>query len=85
MIHETLADAPPAAWEGAFDQCVAPGGFLTEVDFLHRASATLIVTDLIENFEPRRVANPVLRWLTRVAGAAELRRPLRWIVREQSS
>ncbi|MDP4026522.1 DUF4336 domain-containing protein [Methylobacterium sp. NEAU 140] len=71
VLDESLGDAPPAAWEGAFDQCVVPGRLLTEVDFLHRASRTLILTDLIENFEPRRVRSPVLRWLMRLAGAAD--------------
>jgi hypothetical protein len=71
VIDETLGDMPPEAWEGAFHQCVAPGLLLTEVDFLHRATSTLILTDLIENFEPQRVINPVFRWLMRVTGAAD--------------
>lgn len=71
VLDETLGDRAPDAWEGAFDQCVARGGVLTEVDFLHRASRTLIITDLIENFEPQRVRNPLLRWLIGMAGAAD--------------
>jgi hypothetical protein len=71
VLDETLGDAAPEAWEGAFEQCLARGSALTEVDFLHRASRTLILTDLIENFEPQRVHSPVLRWLMRVAGAAD--------------
>ena len=70
-LNETLEDKPPRAWEGVFDQCVAPGSLLTEVDFFHRPTGTLILTDLIENFEPQRVRNPILRWLMRVAGAAD--------------
>nr|WP_294554060.1 DUF4336 domain-containing protein [uncultured Rhodopila sp.] len=71
VLDETLGNAAPDAWEGAFDQFLVPGSLLTEVDFLHRATRTLIITDLIENFEPQRVRNPVLRWLIRVTGAAE--------------
>ncbi len=71
MLDETLGDMPPDAWEGAFDQRVVRGGVLSEVDFFHRASRTLILTDLIENFEPRRVRSPVLRWLMQLAGAAD--------------
>jgi hypothetical protein len=71
VLDETLGDQPPVAWKGAFDQCVAPGHLLTEVDFLHRATGTLILTDLIENFEPRRVRNAGLCWLMRVTGAAD--------------
>lgn len=70
-LDETLGDAPPEAWEGALDQCLVRGKLLTEVDFFHRSSRTLILTDLIENFEPKRVRNPVLRWLVRVSGAAD--------------
>jgi hypothetical protein len=70
-IDETLGAEPPATWESAFDQCVAPGTLLTEVDFFHRASRTLILTDLIENFEPRRVRNPILRWIMRWSGATD--------------
>jgi hypothetical protein len=71
VLDETLGDEAPEAWEGAFDQCVASGSLLTEVDFLHRATRTLVITDLIENFEPRRVRNPFLRWLMQVTGAAD--------------
>jgi hypothetical protein len=70
-FDETLGAAPPAAWEGALDQCVTRGRVVTEADFFHRASRTLILTDLIENFEPDRVRNPALRWLIRLAGAAD--------------
>lgn len=70
-FEETLDEASPAAWEGAFDQCVTQGSVLTEVDFFHRPSRTLILTDLIENFEPDRVRNAALRWLIRLAGAAD--------------
>jgi len=34
---------------------------MNEAVFLHRPSRTLILTDLIENFEPHRVRNPVYR------------------------
>lgn len=71
VLDETLSEEAPHAWEGAFDQCVTRGSVLTEVDFLHRTSRTLILTDLIENFEPQRVRNSLLRWLIRMAGAAD--------------
>ena len=37
------------------------GSVMNEAVFLHRPSRTLILTDLIENFEPHRVRNPVYR------------------------
>ncbi|MGC9370759.1 MAG: DUF4336 domain-containing protein [Paracoccaceae bacterium] len=61
--HELLGDAPPPDWAGAIDQRLVPGHpFLNEVVFFHRPSRTLILTDLIENFEASR-----LRWPMRLA------------------
>src|SRR3546814_11293719 len=34
-------------------------------------SRTLVLTDLIENIEPRRVKNILYRWLIRLGGAAD--------------
>ncbi len=47
---------------------VALGGF-TEVVFLHRASRTLIVTDLMQNFEAERIRNPLVRTVMTLGGA----------------
>ncbi|MBW2421607.1 MAG: DUF4336 domain-containing protein [Deltaproteobacteria bacterium] len=45
-----LGDRSPAAWEGEIDQVLVRGTrFIWEVAFLHRASRTLVLTDLIEN------------------------------------
>ncbi|MDF1790979.1 MAG: DUF4336 domain-containing protein [Thalassobaculaceae bacterium] len=45
----TLSDAPPEGWAADIDQRVFAGhALLDEVVFLHRASGTLIVTDLIQ-------------------------------------
>jgi len=47
-----LDDQPPLAWAGHVDQVVVRGSVvMEEVGFFHRASETLIVADLIENFE----------------------------------
>jgi hypothetical protein len=70
-VAETLGEQPPPAWLGIFDQCLVPGRVLTEVDFFHRPSATLILTDLIENFEPSRVRSLLLRQTIKVFGAAD--------------
>jgi hypothetical protein len=69
--HRVLGDAAPAAWADALDQVLVAGGVLSEVCFLHRASRTLILTDLVENFEPRRARSRWLRLLLRVSGAAD--------------
>jgi hypothetical protein len=68
---ETLGSTPPSAWSGSFEQVVIAGDFLTEVAFLHRASRTLILADLIENFETERIRPRWLRWTVLLGGAAD--------------
>jgi hypothetical protein len=69
--HATLEDAPPVAWGDTLDQALVEGGVLTEVDFFHRPSRTLILTDLIENFEPARIRSWFWRLVVRWGGAAD--------------
>ncbi len=69
--HSKLSEEADPAWSGVIDQTLAPGGLLTEVDFFHRLSRTLILTDLIENFEPKRVSSPLLRFLMQAFGATD--------------
>jgi len=67
-------------WREAIDQCLFTGSpAMTECVFLHRSSATLIVTDLIENIHPAQF-NPVQRGLARLAGivAPKGGMPLDW-------
>lgn len=46
-----LGDEAPAAWAGEIDQVLVAGGrIMREVAMCHRASRTLILVDLIENF-----------------------------------
>ena len=48
-----LGNEPAAAWAGDIDQAVVPGCLITdEVVFFHRRSATVIFTDLIQQFPP---------------------------------
>lgn len=68
-IDHDLATWPPEAWSGEIDQVLVPGGMkVTEVAFHHRPTRTLILTDLVENFEPEKL-NPLVRPLIRAAGA----------------
>ncbi len=67
----TLGDNSDDAWIGHIDQLIVPGDLLTEAVFFHRASRTLVLTDLIENFEPARVRSPLLRLIMRFSGAAD--------------
>lgn len=68
-IDHDLATWPPEDWAGEIDQVLVPGGMnVTEVAFHHRPTRTLILTDLVENFEPDKL-NPLVRPLIRAAGA----------------
>ena len=49
-FDELLGDEPAALWAGQMDQVVIGNRVMREVEFLHRASRTLIATDLVENF-----------------------------------
>ncbi|MFW5920206.1 MAG: DUF4336 domain-containing protein [Polyangiales bacterium] len=60
-----LRDRPDRAWGRDLDQRVVRGSwFMDEVVFLHRASRTLILGDLIENHEPRDLS-PLRRAVAR--------------------
>lgn len=74
-----LGDAPEAAWAADIDQHVFAGSrWLHEVVFFHRRSRTLILADLIENFEPAKVRGRAFRWLLARVGvlAPDGRTPL---------
>lgn len=47
-----LADAPPPEWSDVLDQVIVRGNAITqEVVFFHRASNTVLFTDLLQHFE----------------------------------
>ncbi|MDQ6702625.1 MAG: DUF4336 domain-containing protein [Pseudomonadota bacterium] len=68
-IDQVLGNAPPPAWAGIIDQVVVRGDMLTEIAFFHYPSRTLVLTDLIENFELQRTRSLLYRLLLRLAGA----------------
>ncbi len=67
---DDLEDLPPGEWSEDIDQRIARGSkALEEVVFFHAASRTLILTDLIENFEADRVhVGPFTKMLMRMGG-----------------
>ncbi|MFK8185980.1 MAG: DUF4336 domain-containing protein [Phormidesmis sp.] len=66
-----LDHKPPSQWAEDLNQLVFQGSrFMDEVVFFHRKSSTLILTDLIENFEPDKVSQR-FGWLTKVVGIAD--------------
>lgn len=69
IAFTALDQAPTAPWLAAIDSHVVALGSFTEVVFLHRASRTLIVTDLMQNFEAERIRNPLVRTVMTLGGA----------------
>src|SRR5918997_973867 len=64
-----LGDLPEEAWSEDLDQLVFRGSrVMEEVVFFHRKTRTLMLADLVENFEPRRLGGGHL-WLLWLAGA----------------
>jgi hypothetical protein len=65
LINHDLAEQAPAEWAEEIEQVVVRGGGgFTEVAMLHRPSRTLLLTDLVQNFEPEK-----LPWLLRPIAA----------------
>lgn len=59
-----LADQPPEAWGDVLDQVLVRGNKLIwEVAFYHRASKTLLLVDLIENFTD---STPNVNWVLKL-------------------
>lgn len=67
-LDHDLSSQSPAAWADEIDQVAVPGiGGFCEICFYHRASRTLILTDLVQNLEPRKLSG-LFRGMARVAG-----------------
>lgn len=58
-------------WDDAIATLPIAGRYMTEVEFFHRVSRTLVLTDAIENFEPAKLHSCAMRWLTRLGGVQD--------------
>lgn len=67
----TLDRAGGYPWDGWIAALPIAGSYMTEVEFFHRASRTLILTDLIENFEADKIRSRLMRWLTWLGGVQD--------------
>jgi hypothetical protein len=66
-----LEELPPSAWSDSIDQLLFRGSrAMQEMVFFHRASATLILADLIENFEAAKLP-PAMRLFARLGGVMD--------------
>lgn len=66
-----LGAEPDAAWAADIDQIIFRGSrFMEEVVFFHRKTKTVILADLIENFEPDKIGG-AWSWIGRLAGVVD--------------
>ena len=70
-VNATLDGAAPSEWADEIDQVSVSGRFMTEIEFFHRASRTLILTDLIENFEAGHVHGPFVETVMGLSGVLD--------------
>ncbi|MGI9576437.1 DUF4336 domain-containing protein [Alloalcanivorax xenomutans] len=67
---EILDRGGPWPWDDLLRTLPVTSRYMTEVVFFHPHSRTLILTDLVENFEASRLA-PAHRWLARLGGVLD--------------
>lgn len=68
-FDKDLEDTPDPAWRDEIDQLIVRGSrLLEEAVFFHKPSKTLILADLIENFESQKVNSRFLSFLMKLAG-----------------
>jgi hypothetical protein len=66
-----LAEDGEYPWSGEIEMLLVPGGYLSEAVFFHDATRTLVMTDLIQNYEREKIANPFFRFMSRLSGAVD--------------
>ena len=68
-FEDPLGEAPPGAWNQAFDQVWFNGSpFMDEIVFFHHASRTAILADLSENFSEAFLRSNWAGWQCWIAG-----------------
>src|SRR5262245_42591171 len=76
-------------WDEEISTLPIVGSYMTEVVFFHPATRTLLLTDLIENFEARKLTSYLARLLTRLGGVrdpdGQMPRDLRLTFRKQKT
>lgn len=66
-----ITSSAPETWCNAIDQVIFDGHSFREAAFFHRPSRTLILADLVENFELPRVKSFWMRLLIRLGQVAD--------------
>jgi Domain of unknown function (DUF4336) len=71
VFDRDLSESSAPEWAGQIDQILVRGGYLSEFVFFHRRSRTLILTDLIQNFETEKIHSALWGFLMRATGCAD--------------
>jgi hypothetical protein len=58
-------------WSDEIRTLIVPGSYLSEAVFFHIATRTLVLTDLIQNYERTKIASPFFRFMSRLSGATD--------------
>jgi hypothetical protein len=67
-LDRDLDETPPAEWAGEMEHVLVPGGAgFREIDFFHKPSRTLVLTDLVVNLEPDKLS-ALMRTFARLTG-----------------
>ncbi len=67
-LDRDLDEMPPAEWAGEMEHALVPGGAgFREIDFFHKPSRTLVLTDLVVNLEPGKLS-ALTRTFARLTG-----------------
>ncbi len=68
---DTLDNDCGYPWDDEIATLPIASSYMTEFEFFHYASRSLILTDLIENFEPDKLGSLSMRLLTYIGGAQD--------------
>lgn len=71
-FDRSLENEAPLDWSDDINQLIFKGSrAMEEVVFFHKSSRTLLLTDLIENFEPNHTPNVFWKTIYKLAGTAD--------------
>ncbi|GMG64368.1 DUF4336 domain-containing protein [Tetragenococcus halophilus] len=71
-FDDSLKNTAPSYWKDEIEQLIFKGSrAMEEVVFFHKRSHTLILTDLIENFEPQKIESKFWRLIYQFGGIAD--------------
>jgi hypothetical protein len=68
---DTLRGNSGYPWDQELRTIPVQGSFMTEYVFFHEQSRTLVLTDLIENFEASKLGIGPMRWIASMGGALD--------------